>query len=340
MKIAIVGAGQTGRGFLARLFAPQAELTLIDRDAALIDRLRAAGGYRVRFFDGTQPMRIEGYAALHTDDAACRAALKAADAVFVSVRPENLREAGEWLAARVPEATSVVACENAPLPAAGLGGGLDARAASGAIFCTTVNDGDIDIAGENYPSLFVSVQGSNGALGLSHIEYVGDFAVLMQRKLYTYNAASAIIAYLGIEKGFLEYADAANDPVIDGLLDIFYGEVNRAVCARYGVDEAAQRDFAALSKRKFQNRAIADSIERNAASPARKLGRDERIIAPALLIRAHGGTARPLIETAAAALSYLGARDEACASALLETHSDLPPDDALHQDIIKAWTGR
>ena len=38
-KVVIIGAGKTGRGFLARLLREQ-ELILIDRDAALIEALK------------------------------------------------------------------------------------------------------------------------------------------------------------------------------------------------------------------------------------------------------------------------------------------------------------
>lgn len=131
----------------------------------------------------------------------------------------------------------------------------------------------------------------------------------MIRKIYTYNAASAVIAYLGAKKGYCEYPDAANDAEIARELDSFYAEINCAICAEYGIDPREQAEFAELSRRKFQNRAIKDSVERNAANPARKLSAGERIIAPARLILKHGGSADALVKTAAAAIEYMGAKD-------------------------------
>ena len=61
MKIAIVGAGQTGRGFLARLLYGQAGIAFFDRDVALIARLNARGSYAIRFFDGSPEVRISGF---------------------------------------------------------------------------------------------------------------------------------------------------------------------------------------------------------------------------------------------------------------------------------------
>ena len=113
MRIAILGAGQTGRGFLARLFHRQAELVLIDRDPGLVDRLNRAGGYTIRFFGARPDERIAGYTALTLQDAQAGKALSGCDAVFVSVRGENAAQAGHWLAGLLPRGVPVVVCENA-----------------------------------------------------------------------------------------------------------------------------------------------------------------------------------------------------------------------------------
>ena len=44
---------------------------------------------------------------------------------------------------------------------------------------------------------------------------IGNFSNFLTRKLYTYNAASCVIAYIGWKKGYSNYADAANDEEIN-----------------------------------------------------------------------------------------------------------------------------
>lgn len=298
MNIVILGAGRTGRGFLARLLADQAHITFIDKNPALIQALNAAGQFTVAFFDESPSVTISGYRALHTQDAACQEAIAAADAILVSVRGENGADAGEWLTAMGAAGKPVVACENATVPAKLLGGVWAAQAASAAIFCTTIENGSLDILSESYPALHACEKAACLA-GLKGMIIEPDFDALMHRKIYTYNAASGIIAYIGWGKGYESYADAANDPEIDTLLDSFYQAINAAICAEYPVTPDAQATFAAFSKKKFQNRAIADTVERNAASPLRKLGPEERLMAPIRLIRAHGGCADALILAAA-----------------------------------------
>lgn len=335
LKAGIIGAGQTGRGLLPRLLHGQAEIVFADKDSALIERLNAEGSYEVRFFGGErESVRIEGYRAYTMDQAA--EALKACDLVFISVRAENTPEVGTWFKENVGN-KPLVCCENAPCPAALIeDSGL--KAASGAIFCTTVKTDTLDIESENFPALYVSKANLPDALrGLDGFRIEDDFDLLMQRKLYTYNAASGIIAYLGAEKGYTDYASAGNDPEIDAKLDTFYAEINRAICAEYGVEEQSQAEFAKLSKIKFQNRAIVDTVARNAASPMRKLGAHERIMEPMRLIVKCGGNAGVLYETAAAALHYAGAKTCEDAKKLLEEAAGLSSGDQRTTEILSVF---
>ena len=334
LNIVILGAGRTGRGFIARLLHKDARLIFIDSDLALVRRLNEAGAYVVRYFDGAPERIIGGYVAYHTDDPACRAAIEASAAVFVSVRGENTGAAGVWLAERgCPPC--IVVCENAVDPAALLGGSLSGTAASAAVFCTTVEDGPLDIYSERYPQLHVSAHGLSADIAaLDGIAVEDSFDVLMRRKIYTYNAASCIIAYLGALRGIESYADAANDPDIAAELDLFYVAINAAICAEFGIEGDRQRVFAAMSKEKFQNRAIADSVARNAASPARKLSPEERIIASARLIARHGGDTGPLTKTAAAALVYMGVKTQKEAGDALTQICMLGAEDPLYHGIM------
>jgi len=311
IKIAVIGAGRTGRGFIARLLHNQAHIIFFDKNKELIENLITRGGFYVNYYDSRAPDKITGYEAYSTDDPACGPVLAECDCVFVSVGGENTADAGEWLGKFIRPGISVIACENAVCPAELLGGRFSGRACSGAVFCTTTETTEVlDIISENYPVLYTDENIPDFIACLDGIEPVGDFAALMRRKIYTYNAASAIIAYIGAQKGYEIYSDAANDPEIDALLDGFYEEINKAICAEYCIDYKTQREFALLSKIKFQNPKITDSVSRNAASPLRKLSPSERIIGPARLIIKHGGDVNALVKTAAAAIYYAGIRDK------------------------------
>ena len=136
------------------------------------------------------------------------------------------------------------------------------------------------------------------------IKVISDFSNFLTRKLYTYNAASCVIAYLGWKKGYSNYADAANDEEILELLDKNYAATNRVLCKEFGYDKKDQEEFALLSKKKFCDRTIVDTVARNARDPQRKLAAGERIMGPIQLMYKYGEDASVLEQTAAAAIQY------------------------------------
>ena len=75
-------------------------------------------------------------------------------------------------------------------------------------------------------------------------------------------------------------------------------EINGIHVRRFPVrKERNQEEFAKLSRDKFLNRTIVDSIERNAHDPLRKIGPNERIMGPLRLILQEGGDGSVLEKT-------------------------------------------
>ena len=133
---------------------------------------------------------------------------------------------------------------------------------------------------------------------------VSNFGGFLDRKLFTYNSASCIIAYLGALKGYTMYGDAANDTEILAMLDKNYEIINECICKEYGYEETDQREFALLSRDKFTDKTLADTVTRNAREPQRKITPAERIVAPMLLEQKYGKDSSILEKTLAAALLY------------------------------------
>ena len=338
-NIAIIGAGKTGRGFIARLLSEAGLVfTFIDTDLELINRLRNESEFAVEFFGNKRsPQIIRDYHVVHTDDVINEAFIDNIKTVFVCVGGTNISAAGAWLGDKMRHRIckadgsgegsgsnsecTVVLCENADKPADKFKDAfmsvLDKPAkrvanqlfgfSSSTVFCTTIEKekGKLNILSENYPHLECDArQLKNSFPDISQFEKIKDFENLLQRKIYTYNSASALIAYMGSSKGYLSYSEAANDPEILSLLNDLYTEINKAVCLKYGYTFEDQKAFARRSLEKFCDKEIADTIERNAREPYRKLAKNERIIGPALLIEEFGGDTTALEITAAAAIMY------------------------------------
>lgn len=318
MKIAMIGAGKTGRGFIGRLLAEDKnEIYFIDKDASLVDTLNEKKSFRISFFGGVRaPFTVDGFTATTWDGAD----LSDVEIIFVSVGGMNLPDVGAELKKLIDDGKMrhVIVAENASKPAKKLYDAIglpNVTVSESTVFCTTIEDKNgsaLDIASENYPYLQCDAAplGEYG-LNISTVRPIFGFENFLTRKLYTYNAASCIIAYLGFAKGYDDYGAAANDPEILALLDRNYAATNKVLCKVMGYEEADQAEFAALSRAKFTDRTIADTVSRNAREPQRKLQAGERIIGPLSLIDEQGEDTEPLLLTAAAVLLYEHESDKA-----------------------------
>ena len=236
--------------------------------------------------------------------------LENAELILVSVGGQNLKDVGESLSKLLKDETHyyIITAENASHPSKTLKeaiGKENISVSESTVFCTTIEDGGLDINSENYPYLQCDADLLEGYVPAAKtLKPIGNFSNFLTRKLYTYNAASCVIAYLGWTKGYSNYADAANDEEILELLDKNYEATNKVLCKEFGYDEADQKEFAALSKAKFCDRTIVDTVARNARDPQRKLAAAERIMGPIRLLHKYGEDASVLEQTAAAAILY------------------------------------
>ena len=307
-KIVVVGAGKTGRGFIARLLQEaKEEVIFIDKDAELVNNLNDSKEFKVSFFGNVRdPYTVNNFKAYTWENAE----LEDAELILVSVGGQNLKDVGTSLAGLLKDEKHyyIITAENASHPSKTLKeaiGKKNISVSESTVFCTTIEDGGLDINSENYPYLQCDADLLEGYVPAAKtLKPIGNFSNFLTRKLYTYNAASCVIAYIGWKKGYSNYADAANDEEILELLDLNYAATNKVLCKEFGYEEADQKEFAALSKAKFCDRTIVDTVARNARDPQRKLGAAERIIGPIKLLHKYGEDASVLEQTAAAAIEY------------------------------------
>ncbi len=307
----MIGAGKTGRGFIGRLLAEdKKEIYFIDKDETLVNALNEEKSFKISFFGGVrEDFTVDNFTATTWENAD----LSDVEIILVSVGGMNLPDVGAELKKLINDGKirHIIVGENASKPAKKLADAIglpNITVSESTVFCTTIEDkngGKLDIASENYPYLQCDAAPLAGFdPNISTVRPISGFENFLTRKLYTYNAASCVIAYLGFAKGYDDYGAAANDPEILELLDRNYAATNKVLCKVYGYEEQDQSEFAALSKAKFTDRTIADTVSRNAREPQRKLQAAERIMGPLCLLDEHGEDTEPLLLTAAAALLY------------------------------------
>ena len=311
-KIIVIGAGKTGRGFIGRLLREaEKEIVFVDKDEELVHKLNEQKEFEVRFFGGVrEAYKVNKFTAYTWEAEELKDIFAEEDLIFVSVGGQNLKDVGAELAKVLADNKHyyIITAENASKPSVTLKDAIrkaNISVSESTVFCTTIEDEGIHINSENYPYLQCNAKLLDGYVpDIKTVKVISNFSDFLTRKLYTYNAASCVIAYLGWKKGYSTYADAANDEEILKLLDQNYEVTNRVLCKEFGYDPEDQKEFALLSKQKFCDRTIVDTVARNARDPQRKLAAEERIMGPIKLMYKYGEDASVLEKTAAAAIMY------------------------------------
>jgi mannitol-1-phosphate 5-dehydrogenase len=137
--------------------------------------------------------------------------------------------------------------------------------------------------------------------GLKPLE---NFQNQLRRKIFTYNCINAVITYLGARKDYTYLSEAGRDPDIVVMARQAAVESSDAQIAAFGFDREEQYEWVEAALTKFADIHIPDPISRNGADPARKLGREDRLIGPALLATKHHIKPEGLMEGILAAFEF------------------------------------
>lgn len=312
-KNVIIGAGLSGRGYLNRLLYLSGEQSVfLDCNEALIQQLQQKSSYQISFGKEREPLRIDNYKAYSIQEEQALSEASQADRIFISVGADHVKELLLFLQAvmkqRKDQPLDIIVAENGIQPSsplASLRSDPRVHLSEAIIFCTTLGKaGTLDIFSENLDHLPYDVIALGHEVNLHGFVQEKHFSDLLERKIYTYNCISACIAYLGYEKSYTDYAEAANDDEIAEKIKRIAEVINRCITAAYQVSMQEQTEFSSMAIRKFQNRSIVDTVERNVRDVARKLKPKERIRKPLSLMQEQGEYSKELLEVLAAALQY------------------------------------
>lgn len=142
------------------------------------------------------------------------------------------------------------------------------------------------------------------------ITYVPDLFPYIERKLFTVNTGHSAVAYLGYAHGLPTIAEAVEDGSVlekaSGVLD----ETGRLLVEKHGFDEEEHARYKEKILSRFRNPYISDDVTRVARTPIRKLGREERLVSPAIQLLERGHEPVHLAQVISTVLSYDASQDE------------------------------
>jgi len=340
--VVIIGAGKIARGYVGHLVALSGRpICFVEVNETVVRLINERGGYRVHILgDEGKSMTVTNIRALHSSDPAVAEAVARAELAFVSVGGPNLPAVAATLApglaarrAAGGALLNIVCCENWHRPAEILRGQLAERlnGEDGAYLATSVGIAEatvlrscieptaeqraadpLAVQAQDYWELQIDAEALVQPLPpINGLQPVAKFRAALERKLFTYNAGNAAIAYLGVLRGHQYLSEAATDPMILEVAQGVYEESGAAVVARQGYTPEEQAAFAQASLRKYQDATIVDPLERNVRDPLRKLGRHDRLIGPACLALEYGIRPYHLALAIGAALKYANPQDPA-----------------------------
>lgn len=289
--IVIIGAGQSGRGFIPQFLGANYKITFIDCDKDLVASLKDRE-YSISYYGERESLRISNYEAYEWSEVD-KDIFKNPTHICISVGEQNYQTViHNILDLKVDRISNIIMFENGINPAESFErlvreSNIEFQSLSQcAIFTTTNNDG-INIKSEDGGSLYYDAHRWGSEMPFVNTVASDDFGLLMERKIYTYNFLSAIFAYHGYIKGNTYLSEIyTSSEFKDELKEIKYN-IDTAYSKHYNIDYEEQAAFSLQAIKKFSNQFIQDDIKRNARDVQRKLSTRERIYGPYMILKEH-----------------------------------------------------
>lgn len=327
------GAGNIGRGFVGALLSHSGyEVCFVDIQASLVEAIRERRAFTVHLLgDEGKRIDVNNVTALNsgTEPERVIETIAGADVVTTAVGPTVLKSVAPLLADGLRRRLekgggplNVIACENM------LGGSsLLKRLVTGEMTeeeCREVDsligfpDAAVDrivpeqretdllaVEVEPFYEWVVDLRGVKGNLpSIQGVTYVEGLAPYIERKLFTVNTGHAVSAYLGHHLGYGTVQEAIADPSVSETLRGVWEETGELLVRKHGFDPRDHRKYVGEIRHRFQNPHLTDPVTRVGRSPIRKLGREERLLGPALQLMDRGIQPDHLAVGIAAALRF------------------------------------
>lgn len=348
-KVAIIGAGRLGKGFLGASFIPSNyEVTFFDVNQRVIDKLNK-GYFNVDIHYTTHTCTKtykDYYTCCLKEDNNAVMLLSKHDIFAISIYPEDFknlyRVLVEALSIRIKKGfkTSVLVFTNALDYASVVEQNILLRLNSELkkefsnyvevketiiIRSTFAEDNaNTELQTLAVQNSFVERLNFNDISDVSGIEETDNINILKQLKLYTLNGPHAAMAYSGYYRGYATINEAETDSFCSDIAKGVSILASQIATLKYNLPET---EIAKISLPKTEVSPITDSISRVAFDPVRKLGRLDRLVYPALVGVQHNLDVRANAKAIALGFLYDDANDP---------HSKMMQDEKKKHGIEKA----
>jgi len=325
-SVVIFGAGAVGRGFIGRIVSANCmRPVFIDPNAQLVQRLNKTGQYKVLLVgNAKKEITVSGFEAItpeHTKQAA--EAIDSCLFAASAVGGQNLKSVADILKSPLAKRKSplnILVCENWPQAEKVLDKALvdfDCEKKNFSCISCSVErmarrkDTGLDVLAEGGIALYADSRAFKGRIpDIPGFVFCTNIEAIYARKLYTSNLGHACLAYLGHLRGCQYVYEAMDVPEIKKYLLELFGVVREGFLKSYDMHpRELDRHIEELLSWRYSNRDLADTINRVARSPLRKLGPKERLVGVARMLEKHKLPTECISRVIAAAMLYRDADD-------------------------------
>ena len=328
------GGGNIGRGFIGKLLSDAGyEVVFVDVNDEIVDLLNEKREYKVVLAaDQSEETIVKNVRAINskTNSDEVISAIAKADLVTTAVGPTVLgiianliRDGLKMRAEAGSNSLNIIACENM------IGGSsflkekvyesLNAdqvekfdqlfafpNAAVDRIVPIQTNEDKLMVLVEPFYEWAVDQSMMIGEVpAIEGVTFVDDLSPYIERKLFTVNTGHAAAAYLGYEAGLKTIKDAMEDDHVLEAVRNTLQETGAVLVEKYGFNSEEHQQYINKIVGRFKNPHINDDITRVARGPLRKLGRNDRLVSPAVqYIQYLEKNPENLAKVIAAALKY------------------------------------
>jgi mannitol-1-phosphate 5-dehydrogenase len=342
------GAGALGRGLiLPRLAERRAPIAIADINTAVVDRIRAEGGYPIAVFaDGQRRdvfIAVAQAFALGRDDPALDAWIAEADVITTSVQVGNLdtvvrRLSRVW--ATSDKARTVIGCENLRKVGAHIGSLFNAQNIASVSNIATPDCVVDRICAASPPDLLIETESYSewvveaaSTVDIAGPDLADDVDRLFFRKRYLVNTLADAVSFIGLRKGHAYLHQAVTDHDILAMVEPLLALLRRHLIRAFGFTPQDIADYQALSIARLGNSSISRRIETVARDPWRKFGPQERFMEPILAEAAAGATVEDALATMRTIIASVEPDAANAASLLSQAWGEAAPD-GVFSDLV------
>lgn len=331
------GAGNIGRGFIGQLLhEANYEICFVDVNQEIIDEINHLKKYQIEFV-GDNPKRIEidNICAVNSNDESTVIEKIVKAAIITTALGANILKyiapiIAKGINSRLQinnKSLNIIACENMigassklkNLVYEHIPSDINKRVQQTIGFPNAAVDRIVPIQ-HNTEKLLVQTESfyewdvENSAIigerpKIEGITYVDNLQAYIERKLFAVNATHAAMAYLGNIYGETTIYGASRNKNVMKIVREVTKETGRLLIHKYNFDKIKHSEYIDLIITRFSNPYISDEINRVARSPIRKLGYNERLIAPARQLVELNLPVNGLVKVIAAALHFTNEKD-------------------------------